>query len=655
MKVKIVGSFLMSNPSKFDSYSVCPDPWRCRVNRLLRRHGCIEACPELRRKRFERNGCVRNGSIRCFASLTTNGVVKNLIPRNLLWVGLLFCFVGTLLGADIDMRLTSMDGESLSQAGAGEPFLIEITVKDSDSTQSPNVRGIDSLNIRNAGIQIRSINGKSTVKHRLKARIDSPGVYTIGPATIVIDGEQLTSEVLTVYVGDRQLAKQPRPKKRQEQSAYVTLKLNKKEIFLGEKIVATLQFLYSDNTVSLETITEPECEGFSVGKKSGPEVDIRTIDGKEYNVLIWRFELYPTKTGTLTIPAYSADFLIQTRRDRFAGLSLFFGPQATRKRVYSNAAQIKVLPLPPHDPPVEAIGSFVGFSARLDPPVAKEGEGMVFSLCLEGEGNLDAIKTPELQGIPHAFKWYDSKNYKIEETTSGKPSQCFEYIIQGLEGGEWEIPPQEFTYFDTKRQTFKTLKTAAINVSVISQLNTKKFKTQRQQEENSADQVNQKQIDNLLPLNKNGAWYKLDNRSMSWYLFLILIVLSLSYGVFSAIAYLRSFIHDRYAVSLRKNRAFAVARKQLERIESTHDIVQLYQLFVDLFSSRLQVSTQSISQSKIEEILRKAGWNDEKISRWNAFFIKLTEQVYTGNTLSTVDRELLEQADQWLRLLEKVI
>ena len=42
-----------------------------------------------------------------------------------------------------------------------------------------------------------------------------------------------------------------------------------------------------------------------------------------------------------------------------------------------------------------------------------------------------------------ALKWYDSKQY-IRDThgAHGLPVKCFEYIVQGLEQGSWEIPPR---------------------------------------------------------------------------------------------------------------------------------------------------------------------------------------------------------------------
>ena len=62
-----------------------------------------------------------------------------------------------------------------------------------------------------------------------------------------------------------------------------------------------------------------------------------------------------------------------------------------------------------------------------------------------------------LTKVPDSFKWYDSKNYMTDATQSGFSAKVFEYILQGLKPGEYEIPPQEFAYFDVNSKTYKKI------------------------------------------------------------------------------------------------------------------------------------------------------------------------------------------------------
>lgn len=570
------------------------------------------------------------------------------------------------LYAGIELRLTTIDGAPLSQAAVGEPFLIEVTIPDTKSTNAPKIEGVDSFNIRNAGIQIRSINGNSSVKHLYKVRIDIPGDdYLIGPATLYLDGDYLRSNTVELTVAERQVAQGGSNKRRQHAlPVLLILKLDKKEAFIGEKIKAFVQFLYSDNTISLERIIEPELNDFVIASKTGPVTGMRTFDRTEYNVLEWCFELYPKCSGDITIPAYCADFLVQSRRDKFTAVSFFFGQRSIRKSIYSNAVRISISPLPEHDPPISAIGAFNTFSAKIDPSVAKESEGMVFSLILSGEGNFDSINIPELQGIPPVFKYYDSKNYCMDTTGDGNPAKCFEYIVQGFESGNWEIPAQKFTYFNIKSKSYKTLKTMPLYITIMPQ-NTSHLKSsnltkpdQQNQQDDKHVQKNKDDLegnDNLRLLNKDGAWYRRDNYPMAWYWFFLLFILPFLCLLIYSIKHAMAYFNIRYASSLRRKRAFIIAGKQLKAASAANDIVQLYHLFVDLFAVRLQLPATSILQVYIEQKLSERSWSVDQITAFSRFFSTLTELVYGVQKQRGVEKELFEQARRWLNRLKKVI
>jgi len=124
-----------------------------------------------------------------------------------------FVFWGVTLCGPVDLRITTMSGAHLSRAGAGEPFLVEVVASGTDSTQTPKVEGLNSFNVHTAGLYIRSINGRSSVTHRYKVRIDKIGEYKIGPATVLIDGKPKRSNIIELTVGDQQVAQTVRTKK----------------------------------------------------------------------------------------------------------------------------------------------------------------------------------------------------------------------------------------------------------------------------------------------------------------------------------------------------------------------------------------------------------------------------------------------------------
>ena len=145
---------------------------------------------------------------------------------------------------------------------------------------------------------------------------------------------------------------------------------------------------------------------------------------------------------------------------------MFMNVRADRKRVYSNAVKITVDPLPHHHRPVQAVGTFESLYAHITPPVAKEGEGMVFTLELTGNGNMHAIEIPTLE-LPTALKYYDSNTTIINGQNNDEcAKKRFEFIVQGMECGDWQIPEQLFVYYDIERQDFVTLRTSSLSVSI---------------------------------------------------------------------------------------------------------------------------------------------------------------------------------------------
>ena len=183
--------------------------------------------------------------------------------------------------------------------------------------------------------------------------------------------------------------------------------------------------------------------------------------------------------------------------------------------------------LPAYKGHVDAVGTFKSFDAKINPPVAQEGEGMVLMLEVEGDGDLTNIPTLQLQNMPGSLKWYDSKQY-IRDTRgiNDLPVKCFEYIVQGLDHGSWEIPPQSFTYFDVQQHQYITLKTASCAVTIKPNLATKKIVSGNQRTDSSVNTVAATQDETLLPLNTSGSWRPVHHRkSMPWWLFFLLACL----------------------------------------------------------------------------------------------------------------------------------
>ncbi len=204
------------------------------------------------------------------------------------------------------------------------------------------------------------------------------------------------------------------------------------------------------------------------------------IDGVEYDYHEWTWELYPQQEGTCLIPAYSADYIMPNKKnDLFSMFTAVFPTVNEQKRVYSNGLSLSVKKLPPTKIPAQAVGTFQGFKARLESHAIKQGEGTVLMLELEGDADLEHIKSIQLLGVPQGLRWYESKQH-IVPTQSSNQKKLFEYIIQATQAGDWEIPSQSFVYFDTNKRAYRTLKTSPVALHVVALSPAKENQTQKE-------------------------------------------------------------------------------------------------------------------------------------------------------------------------------
>jgi len=64
----------------------------------------------------------------------------------------LLCSISWYVRADIAMRAVDTDGSVLQQAGIGQPFVLEVTMRDmNQSMQAPSIAGLKDFNVRRTG------------------------------------------------------------------------------------------------------------------------------------------------------------------------------------------------------------------------------------------------------------------------------------------------------------------------------------------------------------------------------------------------------------------------------------------------------------------------------------------------------------------------
>lgn len=565
----------------------------------------------------------------------------------------LLSFLVTCLDARVIMEIRS-EGEISNRVAVGRPFTLDVVVDDVyGSIQAPTIKGLDGCVVRLVGTYMTMINGTSNARYSYSVRIDKLGTYTIGPAIVHHQQQELASDQLKISVV-KDLGVVVQKKKDDAHSAtkaFLRLTVDTETPFVGQKMSCTLRFYYQDTSALLQTIGMPELSGFDVKEIGKPQTGTAEIDGVQYHYGQWQWDMYPTKPGEFIIPAYHADYDIPLKDNNnhlLSGFFMFMGNRTDHKRVYSNAITIKVSPLPYCAEQVHAIGSFERIVADIKPGVAKEGDGMVLAIEIEGIGNLQAIATPQLH-MPDSLKYYDSHSTIIMPKHSDElPKKRFEFIVQGMKSGDYEIPEQLFTYFDVEKNAYVTLRTYPLSVSIMP------CPTSVKKNIITTHNVPQQKDDELIPINTVGQWYAVEDerKPLPWWLFNVLFLLPCLYIAYPLLQE-RLIVLMGNSVRWTRRRAIKQARKRIENCIKNNTDTELHSIFMQLLKNHAMYH-ETIDIRSVEMILRTSGLSDDLIAQWNIFFERITHAAYAQSDGKNTD-ELCGMAKQWLERLEKNI
>jgi hypothetical protein len=238
--------------------------------------------------------------------------------------------------------------------------------------------------------------------------------------------------------------------------------------------------------------------------------------------------------------------------------------------------------------------------------------------------------------MPDALKYYFSKSNLVQGSLGLQKS--FEYIVQGMQEGEWEVPAQQFIFFDVENRSYKMLETAPLLVTVLQgQAAVPVPASSSAQTQPSDNRVAQPElvydkVDGVLPM--NGAL------SLARLLFLLFLPPAL-FGLYELGRSDRcmAFIAPRYS----KRRAVKRAHADLARAYRHHNVRAIHGIFVQL-----------CAQSP-EQIVAAAPWSDAEKAAWLQFYEKITLAAYAEGSQTKEVVRLFHEAEHRLTELERVI
>lgn len=575
-----------------------------------------------------------------------------------------YAFITTLLYADnsyVVLRVTDVNGAAVDTVSVGVPFLVRLTIKDSNGTVStPTISGLEPferIDMRTSS-QFTMINGRTSSEksYLYTIRSHKPGRFVIGPAQVVMNGSSVASCPVELDVVSR--SPKSDVQKKSDQPAYIMLSVNKKKIFVGEPLELTVNVMIEPEVqLAGQLAIDVAGHGWQVAAQTKPMQSQKVMNGKPYITSEQRIELYCYEPGPHTIPALTAQCLIPVRKRQreysIFDLADFFGRGTESCYVQSNGEVVEVVDLPAFDKEPQAIGTINRFSASVNKSRAKVGEGIILTIELEGTGDHQRVKTPTLQ-LPESLTAYESKvDVQAPQRPGSVWKKIFEYIVQGTKEGQLQIPAQQFTYFDITKKKYSTVQTEPMIVHIDAGNQSQLPAPQpTKTESDSTDSSDTIATDQLAAL-AEWPWQEQTTRSLSPFLFLLMSML-LFLGSVGIVGYrlAKNYYRD-HAPIINRKRAFSMARNQLERCQKKGAIGQLHLIFNQLFMHRCQISADLVTVAFMRNKLVAAGMSAEQIEQWMIDYGAMMEAAFYHRAYN--DNGLYKRAAYWIAEFERIV
>ncbi|MDD3052518.1 MAG: BatD family protein, partial [Candidatus Cloacimonetes bacterium] len=304
------------------------------------------------------------------------------------------------------------------------------------------------------------------------------GKYVISPARFTLKNKTYASDSLYIEVVGNQAQnknvtqsnKTPADNEAVQSSGndiFVNLRLNRKEVYLGEHIVASIKLYTRVNLSGINEMKQPSFEGFLKSDITTPPLKSLTeenINGKNYGTgVVQNYLLYPQITGELTIDPVQLSVLIQQKSaqsDPFFG-DFFSSYQTVPRAVASPPVTVKVKPLPGVQPAdFSGIVGKLDLKASINKDTVNVNDALNLKITISGNGNLKIAAVPALKLAPD-IEVYDPKiSDDIKNNTNGTSGQkTFEYLLIPRHYGDFSIPAITYSYFNTSTGRYERLTT----------------------------------------------------------------------------------------------------------------------------------------------------------------------------------------------------
>jgi hypothetical protein len=599
-------------------------------------------------------------------SLNRQPVAARIAHRNWRWLLLVVWLAQSGAAPGWAASLTASLDRNVVPVGENVTLTLRFDGVAPDS--APNLPALPGLTVLSVGQsqEFSIVNGQATSRHSFNYTLQAnrTGDVVIPAMQINLRGTVLTSQALRLSItpaaagGGAEAAV--------TNLAFLRLVVPKTEVYLGEPLPIEIHLYYQ----SARDIQMPQlkADGFSLGQAAKPAQTTTAVGGVAYNLILFKMSATPARVGTLSLGPAECQLTVliplnrpQRRRDSFFDPFFDFGPTAQPRpmTLASDGRAVKVLPLPTENVPPTfsgAVGTFQ-MNVTAGPNNLGVGDPLTVKVQISGQGRIEALALPDQPA------WKDFKSYppnvKVDSTDplGLAGMKTFEQVLIPQSSDIKELPPFQFSYFDSGERRYRTLSGPAIPLTVRPSAGAA-APTLLLSTNAAADTP--PPADDIIPvktrLERIGRPVPL-LAVQPWFLALqpIPVVVWLALLVWRRRA-------DALANNPRLRRQREVARRVREGLKELHAraaarqpqgfFVQLFRLLQEQIGERLDLPASAITEAVIDERLRERRLSDATLTALHDLFQACNQARYAPVQTSQELEALIPRLESVLRELQ---
>ena len=538
-----------------------------------------------------------------------------------------------------------------------DSFTLTVTVTGPAEVQQPALPSFQGITInllsKSTASQLRIFGGQTTaqrVTHYL-LQPTSVGTLRIGRLSVTIDGEEHNTPSINVEV-----TAEPAPAAPSLQTAptrtpiptgtSVEAVVDLESPYVGQQVVFTLRYFRTPSYLRRPDYEAPDFTGFWRHQNPTQRWLETTYSSRSYRMVVLNTIIFPTLAGPATIgPA-----TIRTHRiDRFGRRS------PVSERFYTEPLSLHVRPLPPGAPDgfAGAVGK-LGITSSVDSSDGAVNEPVILTVVLSGEGGIETLPHPVLPDLPQ-WRSFDSpptiEAEAVDDTLAGR--RVYQRTFLPEAQGEFTIPAISYSYFDPFAETYETVSTDPIEVTIApgnaeAPVAPLPDVPRAQVERLAADIRHIKPAPAVLepgaaPLTERGGYW------IAWGLPLVILLAGVGWR-------LRTRIGRGDAMLVRMANAQSVARERLElaRMEMDGPHAAAGRALTSYLGDKLGRPVTGLTHTGLSELLARRGVDDDLTRRVRASLASAEgAQFSSGEVPDSSAEELLAETENIIADLER--